>query len=149
MNSTPLLLLVPLLLAGCNKWLPSTCAAGSIVGMIKIDSAVFSTTGTAIPTVSIRNVTLNGKPVTPWEAAGYSGSVGGQLTGIRVEEDRIACTTACSFGAPGQYSFDVSAPGAVTQKVNVIIPGRPAGGGCGGVTTGTPVVLHLKFDPEP
>lgn len=114
--------------------------------MIKINSATFGTTGTNIPTVFIRNVIRDGKPVSPSEAA-YANSVGGEVVGVRVEEDRIVCTTACSFGAPGQYSFEVSAPGAVTQKVNVNIPGRNAGG-CGGVTTGTPVVLNLKFDLE-
>lgn len=142
---TPLLL-APLLLAGCSKWLPSNCAAGPIVGMIKIDSAVLSSTGTALPTVSIRNVVRDGKPVSPSDAA-YANGVGGQVIGVRIEEDRIICTTACSFGAPGQYSFEVSASGAVTQQVSVTIPGRDAGG-CGGVTTGTPVVLNLKFDPE-
>ncbi|MPY68096.1 hypothetical protein F8S09_15675 [Deinococcus sp. SDU3-2] len=114
--------------------------------MIRVESARIAGAGTALPTVDIRNVSRNGQPVTPWEAAGYSGSVGGTISGIRVEADRLVCDVACSFGQPGRYRFDVSAPGAAVQSVEVNIPGRDAGG-CGGILTGTPVTLHLTFQP--
>jgi hypothetical protein len=111
--------------------------------MIKIRSAAFTETGASIPEVYISNVVRDGQAMNTYDALGYS-SVGGVVSNVRVEGEKITCTTACSFATPGRYTFDVSATNAVTQRVEVNIPPRDAGG-CGGVITGTPVMLDLKL----
>ncbi|UQN10589.1 hypothetical protein [Deinococcus sp. QL22] len=118
-----------------------------MTGMISIESARIAGANASLPTVYIRNVVKDGQPVTPLQATGLEGSAGGTVSGIRVEADRLVCDLACRFGQPGRYTFDVSAPGAAAQSVAVNIPGRNAGG-CGGITTGTPVTVNLTFQPD-
>ncbi|GAA5531988.1 hypothetical protein Dalu01_00365 [Deinococcus aluminii] len=114
--------------------------------MIRIESARFNGTNAPISTVYISNVMRDGQAISSQDALGYP-MVGGEILNARVEGNSIVCNTACAFAHPGNYSFDVSAANAVTQKVNINIPARKKGlFGCGGVTTGTPVTLNLKFD---
>ncbi len=117
--------------------------------MIRIESASFRGTDASIATVYISNVVRDGRAIAAQDALGYR-MIGGEILNARVEGNTIVCDTACAFAHPGNYSFDVSATNAVTQNIQVNIPARKKGlFGCGGVTTGTPVTLNLKFSPTP
>lgn len=145
MKRPHLLLLASLLLPGCA----TTCAVGADVGMIRIGSASFNGTGASISTVYISNVVRDGRTITVRDALGDR-THDGEIVNARVEGDAIVCDTACAFAHPGNYTFEVSATNAVTQKIQVNIPARKKGlFGCGGVTTGTPVTLNLNFNPAP
>ena len=137
-------LLASLTLCGCGRLLPTGCPAGSITGMIRIGSATFGD-GAAIPEVRLRDFSRDGVAISAQEATGQSSSVGGTVSNVRVENGEILCTVACTFATPGKYTFTAEASGAAPQTLGVTIPGRDAGG-CGGITTGTPVRLDLRFE---
>lgn len=136
-------LVVTLALVSCGIRLPGNCVAGSIAGMIVIGTATFNDTGAPVGAVVLTNVVRDGVGISAAELTAYG--VGGQVSGVRAEGKSVICDVTCSFATPGDYSFDVAAQGAATQRTRVNIPPRDAGGGCGGVTTGTPVTLNLKF----
>jgi hypothetical protein len=147
MRNLRLSLVVTLALVSCGIKFPSNCVAGSISGMIVIKSASFSDTGAAVGPVTLTNAVRDGVSISAAELA--TNGVGGQVSGVRVEGESVICDVTCTFAIPGSYSFDAAAQGAVTQRALANTPPRDAGGGCGGVTTGTPVTLNLKFARQP
>ncbi|RJF68864.1 hypothetical protein D3875_22810 [Deinococcus cavernae] len=68
---------------------------------------------------------------------------------LTAHDGKYVCAVACSFGQAGTYTFDVSAPGGLTQTVTVTVPERVTGrGSCGASEiSGERQTLNLELEP--
>lgn len=137
MRSLLALALGLVLLPSCSG--PSTCGINFTQGWITIQSASIKG-GPALKQVTISNVRSSGGLI----LTGMPGVIN-----LTARDGKYVCDVACSFGQAGTYTFDVSAPGALTQTVTVTVPERVTGrGGCGASEiSGERQTLNLELEP--
>lgn len=129
----PCLVLIALLSAcnvseiedGSKESPESVCGHSYKEPVFNISYAVDAIDGDSLSEVALRNVTVNGRPVTDYSTVLVAAK------NIHIRDGVMVCTLPCGFGVEeGTYRLYVDAPGHQTQQVSVQANYRVYSGGC-------------------